>query len=110
MTAVADVDLHQVPGHVAVVGGGVDEASLADVVDGALSIGLRWLTIEALPAEGWGDPLEVSQRAFADVERLVLACRDDFHRRGVCASAGSVAARRTGAAAPGGASSPRPRR
>ena len=36
MTAAADVDLHQVPGHVAVVGGGVDEASLADVVDGAL--------------------------------------------------------------------------
>ncbi len=83
MTAAADVDLHQVPGHVAIVGGGVDEASLADVVDGALSIGLRWLTIEALPAEGWGDPLEVSQRAFADVERLLLACRDDLHRRGV---------------------------
>jgi undecaprenyl diphosphate synthase len=83
MTAAADVDLHQVPGHVAVVGGGVDEASLADVVDGALSIGLRWLTIEALPAGGWGDPLEVSHRAFADVERLVLACREDLHRRGV---------------------------
>ena len=83
MTAAADVDLHQVPGHVAIVGGGVDEASLADVVDGALSIGLRWLTIEVLPGEGWGDPLEVSRRAFADAERLLLARRDDLHRRGV---------------------------
>ncbi len=78
-----DVDLHQVPGHVAIVGGGVDEASLADVVDGALGIGLRWLTIEVLPAESWGDPLEVSRRAFGAAERLVLACRDEFHQRGV---------------------------
>lgn len=78
-----DVDLHQVPGHVAIVGGGVDEASLVDVVDGALGIGLRWLTIEVLPGEWWGDPLEVSRRAFADAERLVLARRDEFHQRGV---------------------------
>jgi undecaprenyl diphosphate synthase len=78
-----DVDLHQVPGHVAIVGGGVDEASLADVVDGALAMGLRWLTIEVLPGEWWGDPLEVTRRAFADAERLVVACRDEFHRRGV---------------------------
>jgi undecaprenyl diphosphate synthase len=78
-----DVDLHQVPGHVAIVGGGVDEASLADVVDGALGIGLRWLTIEVLPGDWWGDPLEVSRRAFADAERLVLARRDELHQRGV---------------------------
>jgi undecaprenyl diphosphate synthase len=78
-----DVDLHQVPGHVAIVGGGVDEASLADVVDGALGIGLRWLTIEVLPGEWWGDPLEVSRGAFATAERLVVARRDEFHQRGV---------------------------
>ncbi|HLM18623.1 MAG TPA: polyprenyl diphosphate synthase [Acidimicrobiia bacterium] len=78
-----DVDLHQVPGHVAIVGGGVDDASLADVVDGALDIGLRWLTIEVLPGEWWGDSLEVSRRAFAAAERLVLARRDEFHQRGV---------------------------
>ena len=78
-----DVDLHQVPGHVAIVGGGVDDASLADVVDGALGIGLRWLTIEVVPGEWWGDPLEVSRRAFADAERMVVARRDELHRRGV---------------------------
>src|SRR4051794_9219028 len=79
----ADVDLHNVPGHVAIVGGGIDDASLTDVVDGALSIGLRWLTVEVMPSEWWGDPLEVSRRAFVDAERLVLAQRDVLHARGV---------------------------
>ncbi len=79
----ADVDLHQVPGHVAIVGGGIDDASLADVVDGALAIGLRWLTVEVVPSERWGDPLVVSRRAFADAERLLLARRDELHGRGV---------------------------
>jgi undecaprenyl diphosphate synthase len=79
----ADVDLHRVPGHVAIVGGGVDEDSLADVVDGALAIGLRWLTVEVLPSEWWGDPLVVTRRAFAEAERLVLARRDELHARGV---------------------------
>ncbi len=83
MTGAADVDLHQVPGHVAIVGGGVDDAALADVVAGALDIGLRWLTIEVLPGEWWGEPLEVSRRAFVDAEQLLLARRDEFHRRGV---------------------------
>jgi undecaprenyl diphosphate synthase len=77
------VDLHQVPGHVAIVGGGLDDASLADVVDGALSIGLRWLTVEVVPTERWGDPLAVSRRAFADAERLLRARRDELHGRGV---------------------------
>jgi undecaprenyl diphosphate synthase len=79
----ADVDLHRVPGHVAIMGGGVDEASLADVVDGALAIGLRWLTVEVLPSDWWGDPLVVTRRAFAEAERLVLAHRDELHARGV---------------------------
>jgi len=79
----ADVDLHQVPGHVAIVGGGIDDSSLADVVDGALAIGLRWLTLEVVPSDRWGDPLAASRRAFADAERLLLARRDELHARGV---------------------------
>ena len=71
------------PGHVAIVGGGIDDASLADVVDGALSVGLRWLTVEVMPSEWWGDPLEVSRRAFVDAERLILGWRDDLRARGV---------------------------
>ncbi len=83
MTADLDLDLHRVPGHVAIVGGGIDEASLADVVDGALAIGLRWLTVEIVPSERWGDPLARSRRAFADAERLLDARRDELHARGV---------------------------
>jgi undecaprenyl diphosphate synthase len=83
VAASVDVDLHRVPGHVAIVGGGIDEPSLADVVDGALDIGLRWLTVEVLPSEWWGDALAVSRRAFADAERLVVARRDELHARGV---------------------------
>jgi undecaprenyl diphosphate synthase len=79
----ADVDLRQVPGHVAIVGAGIDDASLADVVDGALAIGLRWLTVEVLPSDRWGDPLSVSRRAFVDAERLLLARRHELHGRGV---------------------------
>jgi undecaprenyl diphosphate synthase len=77
------VDLHRVPGHVAIVGAGIDEPSLDEVVDGALTIGLRWLTVEVVPTERWGDPLRESQRAFADAERLLVALRDDLHARGV---------------------------
>ena len=77
------VDLHRVPGHVAIVGGGIDDASLADVVDGALAIGLRWLTVEVVPSERWGDPVSVSQRVFDDAERLLRARGEELHARGV---------------------------
>ena len=84
MTSVpVDVDLHRVPGHVAIVGGGVDDGALADVVDGALDIGLRWLTVEVLPCERWGDPVGAAGDAFADAERVVRARRDELHARGV---------------------------
>jgi undecaprenyl diphosphate synthase len=79
----AGVDLHRVPGHVAIIGAGVDDASLADVVDGALAIGLRWLTLELLPADAWGDPVRASHGACADAEQLLLARRDALHARGV---------------------------
>jgi undecaprenyl diphosphate synthase len=77
------VDLHRVPGHVAIVGAGIDEASLADVVDGALSIGLRWLTVEVVSSEHWGEPIGCTQRALAAAEALLVAGRDDLYARGV---------------------------
>jgi undecaprenyl diphosphate synthase len=79
---VADVDLQQVPGHVAIVGAGLDEASLTDVVESALDLGLRWLTVEALPGDAWGDPLELTSRELEMAERLARVGRE-FHRRGV---------------------------
>ena len=77
------VDLHRVPGHVAIVGGGIDEASLADVVDGALAIGLRWLTVEVVTSECWTAPVVVTRDAWERAEALLLARRDDLHQRGV---------------------------
>ena len=79
----ADVDLHRVPGHVAIIGGGVDDRSLAAVVDAALAIGLRWLTVEVVPGDRWSEPLATSARAFDDAEHLLLARRDELHARGV---------------------------
>lgn len=84
MSAVpTDVDLRRVPGHVAIVGGGIDETALSDVVDGALDIGLRWLTVEVLPCERWSDPLVDAGRAFVAAERVVRARCDELHARGV---------------------------
>jgi len=77
------VDLHRVPGHVAIVGGGIDDGSLADVVDGALAIGLRWLTVEVVPSECWAEPVAVTRGAWERAEALLLARRDELHQRGV---------------------------
>jgi undecaprenyl diphosphate synthase len=83
----AELDLHRVPGHVAIViedGGHADgEAALVDVVDGALEIGLRWLTLDALPAHRWCRPLGEVQELLDLYERVLLERRDEFHRRGV---------------------------
>jgi undecaprenyl diphosphate synthase len=77
------VDLHRVPGHVAILGDAVDDASLADVVDGALAIGLRWLTVEVLPATGWSEPLGHIRTACEQVEAMVRARREALHAHGV---------------------------
>ena len=77
------VDLHRVPGHVAIVGEGVDRSALADVVEGALEIGLRWLTVEVVSATRWSDPVCAASDAFAAAEQLVCAGRGGFHARGV---------------------------
>jgi undecaprenyl diphosphate synthase len=79
----ASVDLHQVPGHVAVVGEGVDEGSLVEVVDGALTIGLRWLTVELVSGARWSASLDATRDSFAAAEALLVSCRDGFHRHGV---------------------------
>jgi undecaprenyl diphosphate synthase len=88
VSGVPDVDLHRVPGHVAIVvdGGGTDgvgETALVDVVEGALEIGLRWLTVDTLPSARWGEPLADLRSLLADVERVLLLRREELHGRGV---------------------------
>jgi undecaprenyl diphosphate synthase len=84
---VAELDLHQIPGHVAIVadGGGcsVGEAALVDAVDGALEIGLRWLTVDLVPSARWSEPLGELPALLVDAERVLLAQRDGWHARGV---------------------------
>jgi undecaprenyl diphosphate synthase len=81
------LDLHRIPGHVAIViedgGHGAGESALVDVVEGALAIGLRWLTVDALPADRWCRPLGEVEPLLDGHERMLLDLRDEFHRRGV---------------------------
>jgi undecaprenyl diphosphate synthase len=83
----AALDLHRVPGHVAIViedgGHAHGEDALVDVVDGGLEIGLRWLTVDALPAHRWCRPLADVQELLDLYERVLLDRRDEFHARGV---------------------------
>jgi undecaprenyl diphosphate synthase len=84
---VTELDLHQIPGHVAIVADGnrctVGEPALVDVVDGALEIGLRWLTVDLVPSARWSEPLGELRALLADAERVLLARRDAWHARGV---------------------------
>ncbi len=94
------VDLSAVPAHVACVmdGNGRWAAqrglprtagheagldALFDAVDGALEIGVRWLTVYAFSTENWTRPLD-EVRFLLDFNRSILAARrDEMHERGV---------------------------
>jgi undecaprenyl diphosphate synthase len=81
------LDLHRIPGHVAIAiedgGHAAGESALVDVVDGALAIGLRWLTVDALPADRWCRPLGEVQSLFDLYERMLLDRRAELQGRGV---------------------------
>jgi undecaprenyl diphosphate synthase len=87
MSVSPEVDLHGVPGHVAIVvdgaGCSVGEPALVDVVDGALAIGLRWLTVDVVPGSRWSAPIGELRALLVDLERVLLARRDELHARGV---------------------------
>ena len=95
-----DVDLSAVPAHVACVmdgngrwaerrglprtaghEAGLD--ALFDAVDGALEIGVEWLTVYAFSTENWARPRE-EVRFLLDFNRSILrARRDELQERGV---------------------------
>jgi undecaprenyl diphosphate synthase len=89
-----------VPAHVAIVmdgngrwakrrglkrtdGHAAGEEALFDTVEGALELGLRWMTVYAFSTENWRRPLDEVRFLMRFNESLLLKRRDDLDQRGV---------------------------
>ena len=96
----AELDRGKVPTHVACVMDGngrwaaqrglprteghiAGEEALFNVVNGALEIGLRWLTVYAFSTENWRRPPDEVRFLMNFNETLLSRRRDELHRRGV---------------------------
>jgi len=94
------LDRGRVPRHVAIVmdgngrwarrrglkrtdGHAAGEEALFDTVEGALDIGLRWMTVYAFSTENWRRPLDEVRFLMQFNESLLLKRRDDLNERGV---------------------------
>jgi undecaprenyl diphosphate synthase len=94
------VDLARIPGHVAIVmdgngrwaqrrglrrtdGHAAGEEALFDTVEGALELGLRWLTVYAFSTENWRRPLDEVRFLMNFNEQLLVSRRDELHGKGV---------------------------
>jgi undecaprenyl diphosphate synthase len=69
--------LQRTDGHVA------GEEALFNVVNGALEIGLPWLTVYAFSTENWRRPADEVRFLMAFNETLLLRRRDELYERGV---------------------------
>jgi undecaprenyl diphosphate synthase len=95
-----DLDLGRLPRHVAIVmdgngrwatrrglkrteGHAAGEQALFDTVEGALDIGLEWMTVYAFSTENWRRPVDEVRYLMNFNERLLLKRRDELHERGV---------------------------
>ena len=96
----AELDLNRVPAHVACVMDGngrwaqsrglprteghrAGEEALFDVVEGALDIGVEWLTVYAFSTENWRRPADEVRFLLGFNEDILLRRRDELHERGV---------------------------
>jgi undecaprenyl diphosphate synthase len=59
------------------------EEALFDVVDGALDIGVRWLTVYAFSTENWRRPADEVRYLMGFNESILVRRRDELHERGV---------------------------
>ena len=95
-----NLDLARIPAHVAIVmdgngrwaqrrglkrtdGHAAGEEALFDTVEGALDIGLQWMTVYAFSTENWRRPLDEVRFLMRFNESLLLRRRDDLNERGV---------------------------
>ena len=96
----AELDRTKIPAHVACVMDGngrwaaqrglprteghiAGEEALFNVVNGALEIGVRWLTVYAFSTENWRRPPDEVRFLMNFNETLLSRRRDELHRRGV---------------------------
>lgn len=94
------IDLDRVPGHVACVMDGngrwaqerglkrtdghtAGEEALLDVVEGALELGISWLTVYAFSTENWRRPGDEVRFLMRFNESLLLRRRDELNEQGV---------------------------
>jgi undecaprenyl diphosphate synthase len=94
------IDRAHLPRHVAVVmdgngrwakqrglkrteGHAAGEHALFDTVEGALDIGLEWMTVYAFSTENWRRPVDEVRYLMNFNENLLLRRRDELHERGV---------------------------
>jgi undecaprenyl diphosphate synthase len=59
------------------------EEALFDTVEGALDIGIRWLTVYAFSTENWKRPADEVRYLMGFNERLLLSRRDELDRNDV---------------------------
>jgi undecaprenyl diphosphate synthase len=94
------VDLSGVPAHVACVmdgngrwasqrglprtaGHAAGEEALLDTIEGALDIGVGWLTVFAFSTENWRRPRDEVRYLMGFNESLLMRRRDELHEKGV---------------------------
>jgi undecaprenyl diphosphate synthase len=99
-TVAADIDLGRLPTHIACVmdgngrwaqrrglprteGHAAGEQALFDTVEGALDIGLRWLTAWAFSTENWRRPADEVRYLMGFNEALLVRRRDELHDKNV---------------------------
>ncbi len=59
------------------------EEALFDAVDGALELGVRWLTVYAFSTENWRRPADEVRYLMHVNESVLTRRRDEFHAQGV---------------------------
>lgn len=73
----AERGLERTAGHAA------GEAALFDTIDGALALGIRWLTAFTFSTENWSRPPDEVEFLMFFNEDLLTRRRDELHRKGV---------------------------
>ena len=99
MSYINDLDLERLPRHIGIVmdgngrwakqrglprteGHAAGEEALFDTVEGALDIGLKWLTVYAFSTENWRRPPDEVRYLMNFNRGLLRRRRDELHERG----------------------------